>query len=232
MLGWNRIAAQVTIPTDAEAIHVPAQWAQALYVPRWMMQMVGAFPFRDVPAPMWTYPLAFLVIGLLSWTAWRHSVDRRQARVLAWLVVVLLLLPVAVSLLMMSTAGAFWQGRYELPIFIGILPLCGLLLDKASFAPAEGSRLIMLAGVILVVINVACVVHLQQLEQGRFVSAHDRAWVHPAPWMTGAVMLAACGVASLLFARANRRSAPIETKIGVRAVDSAVDQPGRDPAAR
>ncbi|WP_151082748.1 DUF2142 domain-containing protein [Nocardioides cynanchi] len=194
-LVWMVIAGRYHVPVGAKVYEAPAQWSHAFYVPLWMMQMVGAFPFRDIPAPIWTYPLAFLVIGLLTWGAWRRGADPRRSRVLLWLVVASLVVPILLALALMPSMGAAWQGRYELPFLIGFLPLCGLLLDQAGFAPTEGGRLIAISAVLLTVVQVACVVHVEQLELQRRISAGDPSWVHPSPWVIGAIMALACGVA-------------------------------------
>jgi len=196
---WRHIAAQFSVPGDAVGVAIPEQWAQAFIVPRWMLQMEAAFPFRDVLAPLWTYPVAFLVIGFLVWAAVRRGADRRRSCVLLAIVLIALVLPIGPSIYAMPTSGAIWQGRYELPLVIGILPICGLLLDRAAFAPVEGRRLVALCGFAIGVVNVACVVHVQQLELDRSVSAGDAAWVHPPLFALAVLMAAACAVAALLF---------------------------------
>jgi hypothetical protein len=196
-LVWLVIAGRYHVPAGATVEDVPAQWSHVLYVPLWAMQMVGAFPFRDIPAPMWTYPLAFLVISLLTWGAWRRGPDRRRSRALFWIVIASLVIPVLLSVALMPGHGAVWQGRYELPFVIGILPVCGILLDKSGFAPVEGGRVIAACAVALTAVQVACVVHVEQLELQRPVSSGDASWVHASVWVVGAMMALACGVAWL-----------------------------------
>jgi hypothetical protein len=164
--------------------------------------MVAAFPFRDIPGPLWVYPAVFVVIGFMAWAAWRRGPDRRRSRAVAWMIVIGLAVPIPVSLIYMPSVGAFWQGRYALPYFIGILPLCGLLMDEAAFAPAEGRRISRLCGVILALVNIGCVVHVETSELTRFVSVQDSGWVHPSPVILGAIMLAACLLAGVLGTRA------------------------------
>lgn len=192
---WHVIASHVTGDiSDRDNV----DWILAFNLPAFTMQMVGAFPFRDQPAPLGVYPLAFFVIGLLVIAAWRRGAPPRARRVVFWVVVTSLAVPVILSLMFMPSLGAVWQGRYELPFVIGILPLCGLVLDDAGFAPREGRRLVALSLVFLGITQVACVMHVEQGELGRHVSAGDPAWVHPQPWLVGAMMvvawLLACGL--------------------------------------
>lgn len=194
--GWQVIASHADgVQADKDRV----LWILAFNLPAYTMQMVGAFPFRDQPAPLGVYPLAFFVIGLLVIAAWRRGVPPRARRAVLWIVVAALVVPVALSLWFMPSLGAFWQGRYELPFVIGILPLCGLLLDEGRFAPEEGPKLVALSAAFLAIVQVVSVVHVEQLEQGRVVSASDPHWADPGPWLLGAGMLAACLLAGLMF---------------------------------
>ena len=193
---WQVIASHATgLQPDKDRV----LWILAFNLPVYTMEMVGAFPFRDQPAPLGVYPLAFFVVGLLVFGAWRRGVPEQARRAVLWIVIASLVVPVVLSLAFMPSLGAFWQGRYELPFVIGILPLCGLLLDEAGFAPQEGRRLVALSAVFLAVLHVVSVVHVQRMEKARPVSAGDPDWVHPPDVLLGAAMLAVCVLAGLLF---------------------------------
>jgi Predicted membrane protein (DUF2142) len=194
--GWQVIASHADgVQADQDRV----LWILAFNLPAYTMQMVGAFPFRDQPAPLGVYPLAFFVIGLLVIAAWRRGAPVRAARAVLWIVVVALLVPIGLSLVFMPSLGAFWQGRYELPFVIGILPLCGLLLDEGRFAPQEGRKLVALSAVFLAIVQVVSVVNVERMEQDRSVSSGDPHWADPGPWLLGAGMLAACLLAGLMF---------------------------------
>jgi hypothetical protein len=189
---WQVIASHATgVQPDKDRV----LWILAFNLPVYTMEMVGAFPFRDQPAPLGVYPLAFFVIGLLVVGAWRRGAPPRMRRAVFWIVVVTLLVPIVLSLVFMPSAGAIWQGRYELPFVIGILPLCGLALDDAGFAPREGARLAALCGVFLVIVHVASVFHVVQMELDRAVSAGDSAWLRPPTAVLVAMLLGACAIA-------------------------------------
>jgi hypothetical protein len=195
---WQHIASQVTgVSPDKDA----ERWILAFNLPVFTMQMVGAFPYRDLPAPLAIYPLVFLVVALLGVAAWKRGPSPRARRTVFWMVVFSLVVPVALSVLFMPSLGAVWQGRYELPYVIGILPLCGLLLDDVDFAPIEGHRLIALSSAFLVFAQVASVYHVQQIERLRPQSINDPAWWHPPGVVLGVLMLVACGIAGLLFGK-------------------------------
>jgi Predicted membrane protein (DUF2142) len=193
---WQEIAAQVTGESADQDAH---RWALAFDLPVFTMQMVGAFPYRDQPAPLAVYPLVFLVVGLLVIAAWRRGQPPRARRAVLWIAVFSLVVPIALSLLLMPGSGAVWQGRYELPYVIGILPLCGLVLDDAGFAPREGPRLVLLSVAALVIAQVASAYHVQHMELGRRVSVSDTSWVHPPLWATAALMALAWGIGALVL---------------------------------
>jgi hypothetical protein len=199
---WILIAGRVNVPPNAVPESPEShKWILAFNLPAWLLQMVGAFPFRDQPAPLWVYPLAFFAICLLVGAAWRRAATAYSRRVVFWSAIAILVIPVALSVAVMPSQGAVWQGRYELPVALGFLPLCGLLLDDAGFAPVEAPRLIGLSAIFLAVTQVACVVNVERLELARAVSRHDSSWVHPPEWGVGVLMLAAAGIACCLATR-------------------------------
>jgi hypothetical protein len=188
---WQVIASQVHQPAhlvqQSEETH---RWILAFNLPAWILQMIGAFPYRDQPAPLWIYPLALLVIGLFCVGAYRVSKDTRERRVVSGVVLASLLIPVGASLVLMPSYGAIWQGRYELPFVIGILPLCGLLLDRHTFAPVEGRRLTVLSLGFLLVCHLVSVVSVMHTELGRTVSTRDSGWIHPPIAVVGLLAIA------------------------------------------
>jgi hypothetical protein len=211
---WQRIAAHATPGAPDKDV---VRWVLAFNLPVFTMQMVGAFPYRDIPAPLGVYPLAFFVICLMFFAALRKGAPTRARRTLLWVGVASLVIPIVISLVFMPSAGAVWQGRYEQPFVIGILPLCGLMLDDAGFAPREGRRLVGLSAVFLLIAQVACVYHLEQDELRRAVSAGDSSWVHPPAVVTALLMAVGwVGVCLLLpLRRPAREARPEPAAVGL-----------------
>jgi len=189
---WQVIASHTSgVQPDKDRV----LWILAFNLPQYTMQMVGAFPWRDEPAPLGIYPLVFFVIVLMLVAAWRKGATPRVRRAVLLIAVTSLLVPVVLSLVFMPSAGAIWQGRYEIPFVVGILPLCGLVLDEVGFAPVEAPRLIALSSAFLVIAQLACVYHVEQLELHRVQSVTDPAWWHPPGGVLAALMLGACAAA-------------------------------------
>jgi hypothetical protein len=131
----------------------------------------------------------------------------RGTRTVVGVTIATLVIPVGLSILFMPSHGAIWQGRYELVYCMGILPLCGLLMDRHRFAPVEGRRLTAYALVFLAVAHVLGVVYVMHLELQRPESTLHSGWVHPPTAVTGALALAGFAVLSGLVLKLRRDDA-------------------------
>jgi hypothetical protein len=92
----------------------------------WVEQMVGVFGWDDTSAPTWTYRIWAIAIVVLVVLAVRAG-NRRGLLLLGWLVALSLLLPVVLSLPSARSIGIAWQGRYILPLAVGIPVLSAAL---------------------------------------------------------------------------------------------------------
>jgi Predicted membrane protein (DUF2142) len=86
---------------------------------RWYREMIGWFGWLDTPAPIltwlpWTAAIAFLFFVALAW------VSRCHAAVLLALLVTVIVVPLIVDSTPYDAPGTFWQGRYILPLAVGI----------------------------------------------------------------------------------------------------------------
>jgi hypothetical protein len=97
----------------------------------WTVQIVGAFPFRDQPAPTAVYALYFaIVVPFISAAVLAARGRMRVVLLLATAVTVLL--PLTITVMTADSQGVIWQGRYILPFVVGVPILCGLALDARS----------------------------------------------------------------------------------------------------
>jgi hypothetical protein len=194
---WQLIASHVTRPVGAvPQTRETRSWILAFNLPAWILQMIGAFPYRDQPAPLWVYPFVLMVILLFLVGAYRSSRGTRDLRTVRLLTAATLVIPVALSIVFMPSYGAIWQGRYELVYVIGVLPLCGLLLDRRGFAPVEGARLTVTALLFLAMAQVVCVVNVMHAELARPESTEHSGWVHPPLAVVALLALLGSGVLS------------------------------------
>lgn len=118
-------------------------------VPLWAFQAVAAYPSRSNPAPGVVYAayffflIALLAIGLV--------LASRRARLGMGLTVALsFLIPVLITAWTLDSFGVAWQGRYGMPLLIGVPVVAGICLSRLDGSLNRG-----LAGLGLVAWGVA-----------------------------------------------------------------------------
>jgi Predicted membrane protein (DUF2142) len=99
---------------------------------RWYREMIGWFGWRDTQAPVltwlpWIAAIAFIFFLALAWA------NRRYAAGLIALFTAVIAVPVIIEATPYRSAGTFWQGRFILPLAVGVPIL-------ASFALASTQR--------------------------------------------------------------------------------------------
>lgn len=118
----------------------------------YLQQMVGAFSWLD--AGIAGFPVvSWMLLGGGLLTAAFLVGDRRAWWVAALTVVVALALPIATQYGKVSTNGLVWQGRYGLPIWVGVPILCARALEQVGWPPVELRRRVVTAIGALVVIG-------------------------------------------------------------------------------
>jgi hypothetical protein len=123
------------------------------------MQMIGTFGWLSVPAPGWAYiayPIALGAVAALALPA----LSRRQRIWLTGLTALIVVLPVAMEMTSYRASAFAWQGRYTLPLAVGIPLLLGLRPNREaeSTPDATPGRPGMVTAVAAVIgsIHVAC----------------------------------------------------------------------------
>jgi hypothetical protein len=100
-------------------------------LPLWAM---GSFALY--PGPWETAPLLVYAIGLTTWGVFLWSAVRRSGRAVrlsaAYVTGVAAVIPVGLTLLSYERLGLFWQGRYSLPLLVGVAVMLGFSMDGAE----------------------------------------------------------------------------------------------------
>lgn len=115
------------------------------------MQMIGTFGWLSIPAPGWAlvaFPAALGALAALALPAF----SLRERLWLAGLAALVVLIPVAMELSSYRESAFAWQGRYTLPLAVGIPLLMGL---RPNREPATGR-----AGLATTVIAVMASIHI------------------------------------------------------------------------
>ena len=104
-------------------------------------QMIGVFGWLDTPALEHVYVLWFGVLGLVCLAALVLGRPRHRA-VVGGLVVLSVLAPIAFQWPVATELGLIWQGRYLLPVMVGLPLVSGVALAAhAGWNTVMGSRL-------------------------------------------------------------------------------------------
>lgn len=183
---WS--SGNVAIAKGALNDDVDASWGQVFRYPNWVLGSIGAFPYRDQPAPLAVHLLVLVVLLGLLVAAVRHGAGRGRGPLLL-AVAMSLLVPSLLVAATLEGRGGIWQGRYSLPFVVGVMVVAGLVLDRVRWrTDGHDPRPQLLAVAMLAAAHVTSVVHVQTTELGRSVSAGDPGWVHPPTAVTGLLM--------------------------------------------
>ena len=118
-------------PEPRTATSTPAG-CQVVRWPNWILGNIGAFPYRDQPAPLEVYVLALLVLLTLLVAAVRHGAGVGRGRS-SWRPCSALAVPSVLVAITLQERGGMWQGRYSLPFTAGVVMLAGLVLDRVRW---------------------------------------------------------------------------------------------------
>lgn len=95
-------------------------------------QMIAAFGWLDVRSPRGVHFAWLFVTGTLVLFAMHSARQLRAQLALVAVVAATLLIPIVIEVRGYDQYGLIWQGRYILPVAVGIPLLSGVLLDRAA----------------------------------------------------------------------------------------------------
>lgn len=181
----------------------------ATQLPAWMFQTIAAFPLRNEPTHPVVYAcyltlfVALLALGL----RFGNARSRIAVSVVAAVVVVL---PYMTTVNSIDRYGAAWQGRYGLPVAMGIVVLAALALDRSSHALRGPMRMVLF--LLFVVAQTVSPAYTLLREIDKSPQVDTGAWVQPSLLLT---VVVAGGSASLMWWGAFGRG--LRTRDGARA---------------
>jgi hypothetical protein len=132
-------------PTSyVERIHHAVVMVPALFV-----QMVGVLGWLDTPPPRLSVVAWLVPIGLIFVIGMRHG-GRMARRVLVLLLGAVVFVPIVFQVLRQGSLGIFWQGRYSLPMMVGLTIVAGVVASTDAVPHRCISRFRWWVGVALV----------------------------------------------------------------------------------
>ena len=183
----------------------------------YLLNMIGHFGWLDAPVPPETSIAWYMVGGsllLLGFAVWATA---RQKAALALLALAVIGAPFVLQLPTAASVGLVWQGRYALPIAIGLPLVAAVLISQASSDVEELVRRIVRAGVpILVVGHVAAFWWAsRQYSEGLGGDLTTLAphWSSPIGYLTGVGLyaLVTCCLGYLIWHASRAAPAPTQT---------------------
>jgi Predicted membrane protein (DUF2142) len=102
----------------------------ALQLPAWVLQTIAAFPLRNQATHTAVYACYVLLFGVVVASGLRFGTLRSRASI-ALIATTMLVLPYVTTVKSIDQFGAAWQGRYGLPVAIGMVVLACVALDRS-----------------------------------------------------------------------------------------------------
>jgi Predicted membrane protein (DUF2142) len=133
---WDAVVRprEATLLVDRAAVHLSALEAARDALGRtfqWYQEMVGRFGWLDTTTPVlswlpWIGTVAFFVFVAVAWST------RRQLTLLVALLAATVVVPVVVESTPYRAGGTFWQGRYSMPLAVGIPIVAAFILASTA----------------------------------------------------------------------------------------------------
>jgi hypothetical protein len=150
------------------------------HLPTTTEEMVGVFGWLDTHLPLFI-PVAWVAISVLVWVVALVAGSGRQRAGLVAIMVATVALPVALESARARTMGFYWQGRYSLPIAVGVPLLAVGVLAGRGLCRAHVDRMLVLGAAAVHV--VAFVIVLNRYGAGHPSLSwdfRDGTWLPPA----------------------------------------------------
>ena len=205
-VGWDVIAKPLEVkrsgnaPSNIELSEILRTTIGRTF-PRYR-EMIGSFGWLDAPSPAltwvpWTVLIGLLVLGAVVWSS------RRHIAVLLGLVAATIFVPVAIESATFTDAGTLtWQGRYTLPLAVGIPILAAAVLSMTGRGrQLTTPRLVLAVGAVLS--GAQIIAFAQNLRRYMVGYNGDLAfWVRPewSPPLPALLLLAAFAAVAVAFA--------------------------------
>lgn len=162
--------------------------AAATQLPAWILQPIAAFPMRNQATHAAVYACFLLLFGVVVVLGLRCGVARVRVAI-CLVAATVIAFPYVSTVLSWDKYQAAWQGRYGLPLAMGLVLLACYALDRAGHQLRGPVRLTL--GLLYVVAQTVAVGYTLHVTTGESKAIDVSAWLQPS--MPLAVALAAVG---------------------------------------
>lgn len=175
----------------------------------YLQNMIGDFGWLDTPAPPLTYVLWYFALGAVTLLGLGAAMRPRTKAGLALLVSAVVAAPFVLQVPTAADTGIIWQGRYGLPLAVGVPMLAAILLGEQQSAIVELLRRVFRGTIpwILVAHVAAFYIAAHRYAEGttgHFLSFSPM-WSSPIGYLTGVALYAVlCMTLALVVWRSAR----------------------------
>ncbi len=107
----------------------------------WIQQMIGVFGWLDTYSPLVTYLIWYATISLFTLLAFVCYQRQRDLAALVLLILLVLVVPILITYDQAYSVGIDWQGRYIMPLAVGIPLLSAVMVGHSNVLRNVQARL-------------------------------------------------------------------------------------------
>jgi hypothetical protein len=140
-IAWTVLSGAISAPDPRLAVDAPFTTVARLAIgdsADQVQQLIGNFGWLDSPAPALTVVLWLVLVGAALLAA-ALVAGRRELVVLGSLVGVVIALPVVADIQQAAATGLVWQGRYTLPLAMGVPIVAAFVLARSPLGAVVAS---------------------------------------------------------------------------------------------
>jgi hypothetical protein len=202
---WQGTNDPSSMPVATNRLPTPTEIVEQAFL--WVLQSIGGVPFRDQPSPAAVFAIAFCLFLVLIALATAKGTARQRA-VASALTCIAFAVPIVLTIATFSRLGFSWQGRYTLPLTVGLPLLAGWGLEhhRPLRRLARPWCFMTLTGV--VAIQVIAIWHVRGLEGGKWPNGR---WTHFESSTSALILLGAAALALATVAVLTTRHSALDT---------------------
>jgi hypothetical protein len=155
--------------------------AAAKQLPAWILQSIAAFPLRNDASHPAVYASYLILFGVVVWLGFRSGTTRARMAI-AIVAATALLFPYLSTVQSWDMYRSAWQGRYGLPVAMGIVLLAAFALDRSGRDLRGPMRLLLF--LLFVGAQTLAPAYTLQLEVRESPQASTGSWVQPSLRLT------------------------------------------------
>ena len=129
----------VSISSNVRGVHLAAVIFG--FTGSWLQEMIGVFGWLDTTSPLLTFLIWYGLLGFFILLGLVCHRSRRELAALLLLILIVVAVPVVISYDQAHRSGIVWQGRYMMPMAVGVPLLSAALIERSEILHDVHQRL-------------------------------------------------------------------------------------------